>query len=388
MALTTISGVVNDNTILSNQKVIDMDDVIAYLDPEVSQFTTMLMQVASQEAHNAKVEWLEDELYPRLSAVVSGGLTGAVTIVVTTGQGIYFRAQDIVRNSRTGEAYRVVSIATDTLTVVRGLGAVAAADPAASDQLVIIGNASYQGQGLGTRVVTKKVNQYNYCQIQRNPYGFTNTLRVTKLYGGSEPDLERKKKAVEHKRAIENILFFGARALDTSTFTHPIGYCGGLVEFLSTNLKAAGGTLTKANVDLFLKDILQHGSTNKVMFVAPVVAMALSGFLRDNWIQVTDPKTRLFGAKVDAWVSGAYGYQIPVVVKRDWNDFSTASSQYGGWAFIVDMDYIKLRPLRATKLLRDRQANDVDAYDEEYLSEFSLEIQHERAHGLIKGVTG
>jgi hypothetical protein len=385
VAVSTITGQVSDNTILADERVIDMDDVIKYLDPEVSQFTTMLQQVASADAFNSKVEWLEDELFPRLSAVVTGGNNVATTIVVTAGQGVYFRAGDLVRDSATGECVKVSSVATDTLTISRGIGAVAAATITAADQLVIIGNASMQGAGLGTRLVTKRVMQYNYCQIQRNPYGFVNTLRASKLYGGPEPDKERRKKAIEHKRALELTLFFGARGLDT-TGTNPVGYSGGIIEYISTNVKDAGqAALTKANMDSYLKDILQHGSENKVMFAAPTVAMQLSGFLRDAWQPITTDM-RLFGAKVDAWISGAYGYRLPVVVKRDWNDFATATKQYGGFAFIVDMDYVKLRPLRNTQLLRDRQANDSDSYDEEYLTEFTLEFQHERAHGLIKGV--
>jgi len=111
----------------------------------------------------------------------------------------------------------------------------------------------------------------------------------------------------------------------------------------------------------------------------------MSGFLRDNWVRV-DAKTRLWGAKVDALISGAYGFQIPVIVKRDWNDFSTANTQYGGWMFLIDMDYVKFRPLRTTRLLRNRQNNDVDGYDEEYLTEYCLELQQEPVHALYQGI--
>jgi len=98
------------------------------------------------------------------------------------------------------------------------------------------------------------------------------------------------------------------------------------------------------------------------------------------------PDNQLWGVQVDAFISGAYGFQIPVIVKRDWNDFTTASKQYGGFAFLIDLDYVKLRPMRDTRLLKGRQANDADEQDEEYLTEFSLEFAQEQAHMLIKGV--
>lgn len=386
MAIPTLSGLIDDQDILQNERVIDMDPVIAMLDPDTSQFMTMLMRVARTAAESTKAEWLEDELFPRLSSVASGGASNGASIVVATGEGAYFRANDILRNARTGVAIRVLSVSTDTLTVSNAIGRVSFAAHAAADQLLIVGNSSAQGATLGTRKVTKRVAQYNYTQIVRNPYGFTRSLMASKLYGGPEPMKERKKKAVEHKRAIEYTLFWGTRNLDVSG-SEPNGQTGGLFEFVTTNVKNAAGSLTKALLDTYMRDFLQHGDQNGVLFVSPVVSQAISGFLRDAW-QPTSVETRLWGAKVDGFISGAYGFKVPVVVKRDWNDFSTASGQYGGWAFYVNMDGVQLQTLRNTELLRDRQANDADSYDEEYLTEFTIKVKHERKHGIITGVTG
>lgn len=386
-APTALTGMVDTNTILVDEKIVDMDNVVGMLDPQTSQFTTMLMKVAQKAARNNKVEWIEDQLFPRLASVASGGyLVGATTINVTAGQGQYFRPGAFVRNARTGEGFVVTSVSTDALTVTRGIGSVAAAAGNAGDQLLIVGNAAMQGAGLGTMKVAKRVMNFNYTQIQRDPYGFTNTLIATDLYTGGEPDYERKKKLIEHKRALEYTLFWGARFLDTSG-ADPVGYSGGVVEFISTNIHNVGGAMTKSALDGFLQTDLQHGSENKVFFVSPTAAVSLSGFLRDNWVRV-DQKTTLWGAKVDALISGAYGFQIPVVVKRDWNDFSTANGQYGGWAFLIDMDYVKYRPQRTTRLLRNRQNNDVDGYEEEYLTEACLEFQQEPVHSYYTGWTG
>lgn len=386
MAVTTLTGLVDDNVINSDEKIVDMDNVIAMLDPSVSQFTTMLMKVASSPAYNAKIDWLEDQLFPRLSTLAASAASSDTTLSAATGTGAYFRAGDVVRLGRTGEVVRVTAISTDTLGVTRAVGTVTAASMDSTYGLIIVGNASLQGATLGTRKITKRVTNYNYCQIQRNPYGFTETVIATRQYGGSSLDKERKKKAVEHKRALELGLFFGARALVTSG-ANPVGYSGGADEFISTNIKNPGGAITKANLDDYMRAILQHGSENKVMFAAPLVAQAISGFLRDNWVRST-PGDQVWGVAVDAFISGAYGYQIPVIVKRDWNDFQTTVNQQGGRAYIIDLDYVKYRPLRETQLLTGRQGNDADERDEEYLSEYSLEFAQESVHGLIEGVTG
>lgn len=387
MAIDILSALVDDQDILQNQREIDMDEDIALLDPEVSQFFTITNRVSSKPAFSSKVEWLEDQLDPRLTSVSGSQTDSDTSIEVATGEGSYVRAGDLIRNARTGEAIRVSSVATDTLTVVRGVGRVAAAAMNNGDQLLIVGNAALQGATLGTRKVTKKVAQYNYEQIQRNPYGFTNTLAASKLYGGPEPMQERKKKLVVHKRAIEYTMFWGARSLNTSG-SEPQGFAGGLFEFNTTNVFDAAGALSKTLLDTYLRTLLQHGhGDSKVLFVSPLVAQAISAFLRDAY-EPADVKQRLYGAKVDGWLSGAYGYRTPVIVKRDWNDFSSSSTQYGGWAFLVDISNVTYRPLRSTKLLPNRQANDADETTEEYLTEFSLEVKQEKTHGLIVGVTG
>ena len=147
-------------------------DVIAMLDPDTSQFTTMLMKLSTGSAFSSKVEWLEDQLFPRLAVVDVAGYasSGSNTAVpVTTGTGAYFRANDVLRNARTGECMVVVSISGDNVTCTRGNGSAGYAAGLSGDQLLIIGNASAQGSSLGTRLITKRVAQYNYTMIQRQP---------------------------------------------------------------------------------------------------------------------------------------------------------------------------------------------------------------------------
>jgi uncharacterized protein YecE (DUF72 family) len=146
--------------------------------------------------------------------------------------------------------------------------------------------------------------------------------------------------------------------------------------------------MSSNELDTYLQTDLQHGSSSgKVIFASPTFARTVSSYTRDNWVRATPDENR-FGVKVDAYVSGAYGYEVPVFVKKDWNDFASTSSQYGSWAFVVDMSAVTLRPLRSTQLLRNRQANDADLVTEEYLTEVSVEIQSEAKHAVIKDVTG
>jgi hypothetical protein len=384
MPVTILGDLVDDSDIVQSERVVDMDNEIAMLDKDNTQFTTMLMRVSSKPAISSKVEWLEDELFPRLDTL-SVSASNSMTQLLFSNPS-YFRVGDVVRLAASGEAVTITAAANGaSIGVTRSTGAVAAASVAAGSDAVIIGNAAAQGASLGKRAVTKRVAQYNYTQIFRHPYGFTETLAASKLYGGNEPMKERRKKAIEHKRAIELALFWGARELYTGG-TEPQGIMGGLFEFISTNVLSGGGATSASEWEQFLRTAYAKGSTNKVAFVAPIVASIVSGYAQTNWVQ-SRPTDHLWGVKVDTTYSGAYGYGLPVVVKRDWNDFQTTVLQFGAWAFFVDMDSVTYRPLRPTRLLLNRQAPSEDQQVEEYLTECSFQVEHERHHSVAKDIT-
>ena len=388
MALAVNTGAVDTEALVADEKVVDMSNQFRMLDPDESQFSTILDKLPSAAAVREKVNWLEDQYFPRQSSVASGGATDGANIVVAAGEGAYFRAGDVVRNMKTGVAFPVISVATDTLTVGTAIGSVAFTAHTAADALLIVANSSAQNADVGTLKATKRILGFNYTQIVRQPFGFAGTELEIETYGAGDPMNEIAKKAVEHRRALEALKFYGARAFVTGTPAK--GYSGGLAEFITTNVFSSIGNLSRGVLDDKLRQIFQHGSRNKVIFTAPLPAQALSGLLADNWVKVTDPNTRVYGAKVTAFISGAFGEQVPVITKREWGMFPTAANGYGSWMFVVDLDYVKRRTLRnrGTKLLRNRQGPGIDGVIHEYLTEESMEVSQESAHGILKGITG
>ncbi len=102
------------------------------------------------------------------------------------------------------------------------------------------------------------------------------------------------------------------------------------------------------------------------------------------------PDDRVYGAKVNSFINGAYGESVPVVVKREWGARQSAGDGHGSRMFVVDMMYVKKRPVRNrnTAILRNRQGNGEDKVVHEYLTELSFEFSQEKVHGLITGITG
>src|SRR5215831_21145267 len=203
-------------TTAEGEKIIDMDEKIRVLRPDESQFTTMTSRTPSQVATREKVNWLEEEDFPRIVTNTSAQLVGDTSFPLTAGQGKIVMGNDMIRNMRTGEMARVVSVATDTITVARGVGNLPAAAINASDAWLVTGDAQPQGSDFPTPRYLARVLGFNYTQITRTTWGFTRTDTQINKYGGKEPAKEAKRKAREHKKKWEAIGFFGARSFTSA----------------------------------------------------------------------------------------------------------------------------------------------------------------------------
>jgi hypothetical protein len=195
---------------------------------------------------------------------------------------------------------------------------------------------------------------------------------------------------VEHGRGIENSLFWGARDSNTGASPGPLASAGGAIEYISTNITTANTAgLSPTAFDTFLEGVYGYGSKNKALFCAPRVGTVLSQMLRTAW-QPTTVGEKKYGAHVNAYIGGTYGWQIPVYVKREWADFDKTGTNYGTYAFLIDMDYVRMRFLRdvgSTHLRREIQEPSSTAIVHEVRSCFSLEFSWEKCHGILKGIT-
>src|SRR5215471_4677047 len=388
MPPTLISGDLATDIINQSQRVVDMQDSIAELEPNNAPFVTLLRKIGKYQAKSPKVEWLEDESMPRFD-VVSATFTSAATSIGATNNA-WFRVGDGVRITETGEFVEVTGVSASAIGVNRAVGNTSAASGTSAAGLYIVNNANAEGASLRTIKTVRLVNQSNFAQIIRTPFGVTGTEMASQLYGQYSNDRVRlqHKYGLEHERQIEATFFYGARKEDTTTAGAPKRWAGGAIEFIQTNVYPNAGVLTRANFEnLFLRKSFRFGSDRKVLFASPLVMQAIDGFA---WNGGTSSTMRVienapaaeYGVAVKTYVC-SQGI-VDIVMKRHWND----NLNTGGTAFLLDLDAIKMATLRDTKLLLERQANDADKIEDEYLSEVSLIFEHERRHGLMTGVTG
>jgi len=384
------SGNVSTEEVLPDERKIDMDEEFKKLRPDETQFSTMTDRLGSKPAIREKVNWIEQDLFPRVVQPNAAGLVGDTSIVLKPGNGLYVAKNDMLRNMATSEMMKITNVATDTLTVLRGQGAIGASAIGATDKFLVVADAQPQGSDFPAARYAQRTLGFNYTQITRTTWQFTRTATEISLYGGNEPAKEAKRKAVEHKRKWEAIGFFGARTYDSVGVTpefEPQGTAGGMLEFITAGavLDQAGAALKPVAFDTWLMKIYPYGTTDKVLFCSPLVALNMAQWNRSGMgAQWAPTPENIHGVHVDAFISGAYGYRLPVVVKKEWAEFGTTG--FGALAVLVDMGNVQQRPLHSTSLYTNQQPIGKDSYAAGYLTESTYEIAIPAAHGKIVNV--
>ena len=366
------------NAVNASRLVIDMKDKINLLEPSANPLTLLTKKAKSSSCHNPKFEWLEDEATPVTTRVNNSTdvATDGTALIVDAGE--YFQADDHVKVQRTGEVFKVTSVSSDTLTIVRGWAGTTTAGEGYviidNDQLTNLGGAFTENDGAGTSLQVKVAEKYNYTEICRNPFGLSNTLMNSNAYGGDVLAYTTKARGIEHAKDIEAKFLFGLRGISTATAARRTA--GGLMQYISTNSKDFGGGVGSLD-EIFdaAEADFRYGSSEKMLFVSRAVASNIS-LLAADLLRVV-PEDKAFGIHVQKLITPHGVYNI---VAHDMMEGDT----YGGYAFCVDMDNVGYRFLqnRDTKLVTNIQTPGTDGRKDEYLTECGFEVILEKTHGI------
>ena len=376
-------GARGTGNVLADIKEIDMADSVLELEPSAAPLTVFTKKLSKKRAINPKFDWLEDELAPRFDQINAGAGYAAGITALVVDNGAYFQAEDMVYVTRTGEVIRVVSVATNTLTVVRGVGSTAAA-LVDDDELLVIGTSAEEGASSRAAVSHEPVKVSNYCQIFRTPFEMTETLRHT-ANEVSPHDWTRQanKAGIEHMKDLEYSFLFGTPS-EVAGVSHPRRTTGGFYHFATQNETLAGGALTESEFFSGLRSVFRYGSQTKLALASRLATDVLNTYPRGKLEVQQSEKT--FGVRVMRYIS-PHG-DLNVVTHN-----LLEGDEFGGHIAILDMDQLTYRFLagengsRDTKVLPNRQANDADTRKDEYLSECGLMFGHSRTHGTITGIT-
>ncbi len=382
---TNIKARESTENIPASRRVRDVSNTIHYLDPNENPFTLLMKRSQRRTVVNSKFEWIEKELPTKVDQVNGAQTSGETAIEVDNGN-LYF-PHDLVLNVRTNEIFRVVSVAANVLTVVRGVGSVAGAAMNDNDDVMIVGSANEEGGALGTERSVQEAYPFNYTEIYRHPFGTTGTEAASENYGGTDRPRLRKEAGVYHMIDLEYSNIYGQRNIDTTDTNKPRRYSGGFLYWVTTNVQDALGTLTEPEMETFCQTAFAStgGSNTRVFLASPLVVSVLDQIAAGRLQTV--PKAQTYGVDVQQWVT-VHGTLL--VVKHRLLKHGPGGTGFGGHALAIDpkkLAYASLRT-RDTKLLVDRQSPGDDAWTDEYLTECGFEVRNQQVHAVLKGVTG
>ena len=186
---------------------------------------------------------------------------------------------------------------------------------------------------------------------------------------------------------IERAFIFGNAGLngknaDISDTNNPLRTTGGFLEFVTTNLQAAGGTLTEPEMETFTQTVFTAtgAGNSRTLFAAPTVVSVLDQLAAGRLETV--PGTETYGIAVKQWMT-SHG-TLNIVKHR-----LLSPSPYTGYALAVDatkVGYAKMRE-RDTMLRESIGTPGDDGWTDEYLTECGFEVNNQTAHGILTGVT-
>jgi hypothetical protein len=380
--MATVTGAMTTTTVLSNQLAIDIGSTISLLEPDVQILAVFSRAANKQRTVATKFKWLEDESKARFDTTSASATSTATAVSVT--HGLFYQQWDQVINSRTGEQFRVDNVVGNELGVTRAIGSTGAA-MLEGDELVIIGTAQPEND---TSKVSRAKNPTlgeNYTQIFRTPFEVSGTIQaVGWLVQPSEWNRLARNAGIEHAKDIEYSFILGRKSATTPGSTED-RTTGGVLSFITSNQTDAGGTLSEAEFNAFMLQVMRYGSKSKLAMGSGVAVSALNKFPASK--QITKNEETTYGMDVTHYTS-PFG-SLNLVYHR-----LLEGQKYGGYLIVVDMEEVAYRYLandtenRDTKVLPNRQPNDQDGTKSEYLSEVGLRFGLQRTHGVISGITG
>jgi hypothetical protein len=269
-----------------------------------------------------------------------------------------------------------------------------------------------EGQDLSSfTAVTPTVRLGNYCQINMVDFIISGTeQRVDKAGRASEVGYQAAKAAKELKRNVEVAALLngvGAVVGATSTARVTCGFPGWLksnvVENTATKPSYTGSVPTGASevwksfdiptafTEAMLKTTMQscyeNGGEPSILMVGPFNKTAVSAFtgVASSRYNVDGAEPSVIIGAADIYVSD-FG-NLSVVPNRFFTSVidEGAGSLMNNWAFLIDPDEVKIADLRPYTV--ETLAKTGDADKRMVLREWGLQVNNEKAHGVIAGIT-
>jgi len=254
-------------------------------------------------------EWLDELLVPNRTNAAASAASGATSITVTTGEGQYFRAGDMLKVSNISttasasyvrdEVILITAVSTDTLTVTRGYGSTTAAAIGNGDELQRISRAALEGDDSPGSASRLRTRRGNWTQIFTEDVLVSGTRQAVQNIGnvGNEHDHQLanrlKELLSELERACINSVAPAATMQGSSTVRRTMD--GILAQITANAIDGSGFStgITEAGLNLAFRTAWDNGASNiDLLLVHGYQKRAINSFIgsSDRWWTPNDVK--------------------------------------------------------------------------------------------------
>ncbi len=387
-AITYTRDVRDSSDEIAQGKPLVISDKIWLNDPNENKALGWVMSQGIKESTNEHVfGHLEDAPFPNW-VVYSGpdeSSQSSDDLIITNVKARCAAGQRLY-NPRTDEIMRLTADpdgAALTQEVARNFGKGVSTDFLLNgDKLLMLPPAHYEGFTTGKGLTNSKVFKSFNTSIVSWPVRVTDTEYAEKARGGNPFTRALNKSWKQGKDQMEAELIFGAKVADTSTYAQSMHTSEGLLNYVSTNVWALDGTMTRADLWDILAEWTMLNKKGGAIFCSKYFIHMIA-----NWAfaKVTyDQGTKIDGMTI-AQVQTPDGIFDLIEV-----DLFNQEATLAGTVLLVPTGHIMYRPLVGDLDLdiayNPISRDEVHQQEGEIYGEYGWEFFEEEMFGVITGL--
>lgn len=374
---------------ISQGKPLAISDKIWINDPNENKALGWVMSQGIKESTDEHVfGHLEDAPFPNWVTYVGPDETGSqdTSDLAITGVMARCAAGQRLYNPRSGETMRLTvdpASANVATTVARNFGTgVATSYLLNGDKLLMLPPAHYEGFTTGLGMTNSRVFKSFNTSIVSYPVRVTDTEYAEKARGGNPFTRALNKSWKQAKDQMEAELIFGSKVADSSTYTQNMHTSEGLLNYISTNVWALNGTMSRSDLWDILAEWTMFNKKGGAIFCSKYFIHMVA-----NWAftKVTyDQGTKIDGMSI-AQVQTPDGIFDLIEV-----DMFNQEVTLAGTVLFVPSGQVKYRPLVGdldldiaySPISRD----EVHQQEGEIYGEYGWEFYQEEMFGVVTGL--
>lgn len=413
---------------VAGQRPLSWREQILYLYPNgMAPLTAILSMMGSEKVSDPEFYWWQQSVGSANGAVtgvfltpdmlnvyVAGGVAGNTVyfrVALVLAQAIRVGHQVLLRDSSdetvdvTG---KVVSVDLNGANSLIGVMLLENDDNSTThdlsncDHLLVMGNLNPEGGEMPDAVLWDPYKIYNKTQIFRNSLSITRTAMNTTLRTGDEYQKQKSECLKQHSIEMELAYLWSVLTERTGANGKIERTMRGLIPFIRqyaaanclnyTTMLAPFNGLTWLQggedwLDLVLEQIFRYGESERLGLCGSGALLGINRLVKAGGFFQFSEKTTSYGIKVITWVT-AFG-----TLHLKTHPLFSYDATTRNMIVVFEPKNLKYRFITDTTFYPDdlkghsgRGGGRLDAKDEEYLTECSLEMRFPETCGILSGV--